>query len=1383
MKLSQLLPQRLSQGDLKIKMDSYELTHVRYQRGETCVDFYVEGEGLKMRRDGRALLEDEGVTEQVQELIQEELGLLPHFFAASLEGKKVEESIPDEEEAKKKTASTFFHTQADKTTGDPPSPQAGFYEVPISVSKVKNSPPPSNKPDASSSFFSMGRFGKKDGNLQKTLSEVVCDGQTCLIRGKMVDLSYVPTKSGYLIISFTLEDQEGGALICKAFYKDKEAEEVEGKLKEGNYYEVKGSLKYDSFLKDNSFNVRAIRETKPPRDYDPAEEKRVEFCVHTQMSNMEGLIDAAALKKKLTAWGHPGFGITDFGSVQAYPPFFDAFHDSGIQLLLGYEAKILEDRHHILMNPYEGDLEAVKDCFTVFDIETTGFSRFNDRIIEIGAVRLENGTKVGEFSEFVNPGRPIPERITELTSITDAMVQPADPIEKILPRFFAFCKGSVLVAHNADFDVGFMVENAHRLQLDFQPIAIDTLGLSRALHPEFPNHKLDTISKKLNVPSFHHHRAIDDATATAYAFTTLWKEWSARNRDLKDINTLPSEYPLARHTSYRAMVYVKEQAGLKNLYRLVSEANIRYFYREPGLPRSLYEKYKSGLLIMTGFVGSELFEAVSRRYPEKKLLEIADSYDILCVSPPCFTEKALRSELVEDVSHFQTLVERIISLAEKLGKPCIAVQEPSYLEKRERLARNILINYQRNREMETVERYRYFNTQEMLDQFSWLPEHLAHRLVVETPRELMESFESVRPIPDGTFTPELPGAEEELQELTWKRAHKLYGEELPEIVEKRLNRELDSILSNGYASLYVIAERLVRKSNADGYLVGSRGSVGSSFVANMSGITEVNALLPHYRCPKCKHTEFIEDGSVDSGFDLPPKKCPHCQVEMERNGQNIPFEVFLGFHGDKEPDIDLNFAGVYMPTIHKYTEVLFGEGKVFRAGTISGVQSKTAYGLIKKYMEQKYIPEEDHSISEARIHSLQRMMEGTKRTTGQHAGGLMIVPQNMDILDFCPIQYPADDLNSEVRTTHFSYKNLSGRMLKLDELGHTSPTIIRQLQEMTGIDPLKISFDDPETMEIFSGSASLKAKSEYSNSDDGSLGIPEFGTGFVRGMLKDTKPTSFAELVRISGLSHGTNVWLNNAQDLVRAGTITLSQAICTRDDIMTFLIGKGMDKLHSFKTMEAVRKGRGIPEGMEEEMREHQVPEWYIESCQKIQYMFPKAHAAAYVMMSYRIAWFKVHSAAAFYATYYSQRLSDFCTEYLFESLEAVQSHMKTMQEQADLLGEPVDSAKWTLLEVIEEMLARGYSFHRVDLLKSDAATFRIVDEWTVLPPLSALNDVSEAMAEQIVKERSRGEFISQSDLQKRTGVNKSGMQSLRDYGLLDGLAASNQMSFLAGF
>lgn len=1251
-----------------------------------------------------------------------------------------------------------------------------LYDEPVCVPRGSNMREKKETP-----ALQFGRFAKKEDLIP--LANVTQSAKKIMTQGTVQNVEEIPTKSGSIIFRYDLFSRDGGALSGKYFSKEKEADSVRAVLSKGNFVCVRGQLQFDSYANQLLFMTNGGRPAPEEPMTDPAAEKRVECAVHTQMSMMEGTIDAENLVKRLKAWGHTAVGITDVGSLQAYPLIAKAVKGTDIKVLYGVQTKLLDDDLEILSNPYHVSLPDEPKAFTVFDLETTGFSRYSEAIIEIGAVRYEDGQKVDEFSAFVNPQRSIPERITELTSITDAMVAGAPTIEEVLPRFLEFAKDSIWVAHNARFDVGFIRENAKRLGLSVEPVWMDTLWLARCLHPEFKNHKLDTITKELHVPQFHHHRAIDDATATGAAFLRLWEEWKELDIPLSEINRTPSSYPLSRHRESELLVYCPKHSGLKNLYELISFANIDYFdYGRPGLPEKLLREKKEGLLTASGLIGSKLFEAIAEDMPEDYIRAIAKDVDVFVVQPPSFTPTAMRHELVADEAHMQRIIRRLLALGKSEQKPVIAIGTPSYLDPGDRLARNILVNYQRNVDFDENGRFRLLNTVEMKNAFSFLPQETVEEIVVKATGRFADAFEFIAPIPSETYSPELEGAAEELRTSSYANAEKRYGSPLPKLVSARLEKELDSIISNGYSSLYVIARRLVQKSNRDGYLVGSRGSVGSSFVATMADITEVNPLVPHYVCPHCRHSEFIEDGSVESGFDLPPKNCPQCNTPMERDGHTIPFEVFLGFNGDKEPDIDLNFAGVYMPTIHKYTEELFGEGKVFRAGTISGIQEKTAYGFIRKYVEQPYVPEEEKQLSAARIRALQHTMEGTKRTTGQHAGGLMIVPKQMDITDVTPIQYPADDVKSDVRTTHFSYNNLDHCLLKLDELGHTSPTIIRQLEEMTGINPLTIRFDDADTMSLFRSTESLKAIHPYSNSSDGTLGIPEFGTTFVRGMLKQTLPTTFGELCRISGLSHGTDVWLNNAEELIRNGKTTLRNAICTRDDIMNYLIHMGMDKLESFKTMESVRKGKGIPEGVEEHMKEHNVPDWYIDSCQRIKYMFPKSHATAYVMMSYRIAWFKVHQPAAFYATYFTQHLSLFSSSFLVSSLEEAQTRMKELQSAKEA-GEAIDGGKWALWEIIEEMFARGLTFAAPSRETSDATVFRTAGSDAVLPPLAALDDVSESNAESIKSAMQDGEFLSRSDFKQRTRIPRSAFQSLVDHGLLNDLPESNQMSFLPGF
>ncbi|MDD7593616.1 MAG: PolC-type DNA polymerase III [Peptoniphilaceae bacterium] len=1286
--------------------------------------------------------------------------------------------VSDASPSVKKT-SEMVKAPADATPLEEDDSFDSFYSTPIAVPTAKPKEAPAAKGEAV-----FGRFGKKDTviPLDEVLSHTGVVNTVGIVSGRDPKQDK-ETKNNSKIIQFELSDRVGHAITCKLFLKEEEST-LESLFGNKKTLEVRGQLQFDPYKKEQIFTIRGARKAAPlPFPLDHAPEKRIELSVHTQMSNMEGLIDVKDLGNRLEAWGHDVVGITDTGSLQAYPNIAKEAKAHDIKVLYGYQAKLLHDEHSILFNPYHRDVEALSGAFTVFDLETTGFSRYLESIIEIGAVRYEDGVKVGEFSVFVNPGKSIPPHITELTSITDQMVADAERIETVLPQFLSFAENSIWVAHNAAFDVGFIREKAKRLELECTPVWMDTLGMARALHPEFKNHKLDTLTKELQIPLLHHHRAIDDAEGTGGAFLKMWAEWEERQQPLSEINTMASDFPLAKHESDEALIYCPKQEALKNFYQIVSIANLEHFaFGRPGVPYSVYEEYGEDLYLASGFVGSELFRLASLDMPDDVLLSAAEQYDVIMVEPDDFTESALQKELVADTAHYREVVNRLIALGSRLGKPVLAMGAPAYLDPGERLARNILVNYQRNIDFDANSRYQLKMTQEMLDGFSWLDPTLARRMVIEAPREFADTFESITPVPPGTHAPEMPGAPEELEESSLAKAHAIYGDPLPEIVRARLKRELDSIIGNGFAPLYVIARRLVLKSQGDGYLVGSRGSVGSSFVATMSDITEVNPLPPHYVCPKCQYSEFIEDGSVESGFDLPAKDCPVCGTPLRRDGHTIPFEVFLGFNGDKEPDIDLNFAGPYMPTIHKYTEELFGEGKVYRAGTIAGVQEKTAYGFLRKYQEQPYVPREDRMLSDARIRALQATMSGTKRTTGQHPGGLMIVPQDMDILDVTPVQYPADDAQNEVKTTHFSFKDLDHCLLKLDELGHTVPTIISELEELTGIDPLTIPFDDRDTMDIFLSGKPLKPLAPYANMEDGSLGIPEFGTKFVRGMLKETNPRTFGELVRISGLSHGTNVWRKNAQDLIQQGTTDLQNAICTRDDVMNYLIRMGLDKLESFKTMEAVRKNKPLPEGAEEHMREHGVPEWYIESCKRVEYLFPKAHATAYVMMSYRIAWFKVHQPAAFYATYFTQHLSAFCSEFLVQTLEEAQEKMEELLEEKRQTNK-LDNGKWTLWEIVEEMYARGLRFAPPDLMASEASRFVLTPDGSVLPPFAALDNVSEANGLAIVAEREEGEFISRDEFRKRTGINKSAFQSLVNHGLLDHLPESNQMSFLIGF
>ena len=968
------------------------------------------------------------------------------------------------------------------------------------------------------------------------------------------DIFQIQMKNKDYLVRFDLVDTSG-AISCKYFLKNKDYESFCEICKSGNYAILSGIYSYDDYDGKNIYRINGITKGSKEKVVDFSKEKRIEFNVHTQMSNLDGLININDYVERLDEMDWDVATISDNFVVHGFPNTYNAFKKANKRLLLGMDGKILEDNLRVFTNLY--DQEYSKKSFTVFDIETTGLSKYNDRITEIGAVRVEDGVIVDVFNELVNPEMSIPEKIVELTGITNEMVLNCDVIDKVLPRFIEFSKNSTYVAQNADFDIGFITENMRRFKKDFKPVYLDTMNLSRVLRPNLKNYKLNTLSREFGVSLENHHRASDDATATAEIFIKLLKDLDKENIEIsEELNMVETTFPIKRNNSFIELIYAKNKTGLKNLYKLVSLSSIKYFFRSSGIPRSILKEHREGLLIGSGGHRGKLYKAVADGIPKEKIVEIAKQYDFLQIEPHDMYQEYIEDDnLIGSVDQAIEINKKIVEIGKLLDIPVIATGDVYYLNDDEYLARNVIKNYQRKTYIEKEGLHKLRTTDQMLKSFSYLGDD-CYKVVVTNTHKLADEIEDIAPIPKGTFTPQFENAGEDLRRINFDNARKIYGDKLPDIVEKRLNRELDSIISNGYATLYLVARDLVKKSNEDGYVVGSRGSVGSSFVATMSDITEVNPLVPHYVCPKCKHSEFITDGSYSSGIDMPDKDCPVCGTKYHKDGQDIPFEVFLGFEGDKEPDIDLNFAGEYQPTIHKFTEVLFGEGKVYRAGTIGEIKEKTAYGYIKKYFES-YPEEKGSNMDDSNMRNLARKLTGTKRNTGQHAGGIIIVPKDKEIFDFTPIQYPADDDKSDVLTTHFNYRTLEETLLKLDLLGHNVPSIIKDIKDLTKIDPMSIPLDDKETMSIFSDTEALDIKHSYSNMTQGTLGIPEFGTGFTMGMLEDTKPTTFGELVRISGLSHGTDVWLGNAQELIASGVTDLKNAICTRDDIMIYLISK----------------------------------------------------------------------------------------------------------------------------------------------------------------------------------------------------------------------------------
>ncbi|NVF10949.1 PolC-type DNA polymerase III [Anaerococcus sp. AGMB00486] len=1195
------------------------------------------------------------------------------------------------------------------------------------------------------------------------------------LKGEVYDIDIFESKRGNFIYSFDLED-ESDAIACKMFVNPKNKAKLD-KLKDSVYVQVEGVLNYDNYAHEDVFTVNSMIEDTKKLRLDTYPKKRVELEIHTKMTNLDGFVDMDQLASRLKSWGHEACGITDTETLQALPDMYGKLKKNNIKMLAGSELLLVDRDLRILTNNHKKDISNIFDIkdadFVVFDLETTGLFRYSDKITEIGAVRISNGEIVEVFNELVNPERIIPDKVVELTGIKNEMVMDKPKIDEVLPKFLEFSKDAILVGQNADFDIGFIRESCENLGYEFKPVYMDTLPMARAVFPDMGRFSLDKLAKKLGLSAFNHHRASDDALATAKVFIKLFKKMKDLDPEIKifNINKFKTDWLIARHEDFSSIIFAKNYTGLKNLYKIISESRMKYFYREAKTPFDIVKENREGLILGSGGKDGLLFKAIRDNYDEEIIDEICEFFDFFQIEAMGVFADDLEKGEIRNKEQIIDINKKIIMLGEKHNKLVVATGSVRYMDKKDYVLRNILHKGQFFHYEEKNPLYYLKTTDEMLDEFSYLDDKIRSEVVIDNTIKISELIDDIMPIPHETFPPKIEGSDKKLRDTTYQKAYSIYGNPLPEIVKTRLDKELDSIISNGYAVLYIIAKELVEKSNKDGYLVGSRGSVGSSFAATMANITEVNPLAPHYICPKCKHSEFITDGSIGAGIDLPDKKCPECGADMLKDGHDIPFEVFLGFEGDKEPDIDLNFAGEYQPTIHKYTEELFGEGKVFRAGTIGTIKDNTAFGYIKKHMEDKNI-----SLSNAQIRKYQRGLFDVKRTTGQHPGGLMIVPNDKDIYDFSPVQYPADDGSDDIKTTHFTYNMMHGVILKLDLLGHDVPTIIRSLQDLTNTDPLKIKMDDENVMNIFSSTKPLNIVHDFSNNEIGTLGIPEFGTGFVRSMLKDTFPTKFSEMTRISGLSHGTDVWLNNAQDLVKSNKADFSQIISTRDDIMNSLINLGLDKKKSFQIMEKVRKGKPLSDEILAYMRDNNVPEWYIESCLKIKYLFPKAHAVAYCLMSYRIAYYKVYYPKAFYATYFTTKLNDFQYSVIIKGLKSIQYALNEINE----LEKPTQREKnlRSLLEVAEEMAARDIKIKKADLYKSEACKFILDEDGEILPPLSAIDDVSEAMAKDIVEERDKSKFISIEDLNKRTSLNKNALNSLKNLDIVDGIQEENQMS-----
>ena len=1238
-------------------------------------------------------------------------------------------------------------------------------------------------------------FGKP---IEENISEMVslrAGMGICAVLGEIIDVDIREIqkdgKLAFIAVNFDLGDDSWG-ISCELFGKADKIQPVVPAIKTGNILKVRGDYNFDERARCEKMKVLSIELlNKPKPRQDLAEEKRVELHLHTKMSMKDAVTAPSDLINRAAAWGHRAIAITDHGVAQAFP---EALGTLSKIRKSGQEFKIIYGTEGYFVNdlPIGVDTvpESIKDkIYIVFDIETTGLKAESETITEIGAVKIMDGEIVNTFSKLINPQREISPQITELTGITNEMVKDASTIDQVLPEFLDFCGmrnnvKNTIVAHNAKFDVGFIKAEVARyneknekgkLSFDDYPV-IDTVALSKELFPDEKTHKLDAVCQRLGVSLENHHRALDDATATAEAFIKLHGIKEHRKLNVDENWTVDSNPELLKKPYNHIVLLAKNETGLKNLYKLISKSNLDYFYKRPRIPKSVLSRFREGLIIGSACEAGELYTAIREGRPDEEIEKIAAFYDYLEIQPLGNNDFLVRSGEVESREALKELNKKVVALGEKMGKMVVATCDVHFMDPKDELYRRVLQGAQGYDDADMQAPLYFRTTDEMLEEFSYLGKEKAYEVVVKNTNLIADMIEDIVPLKGGTYNPSIENCEQDLEDMCKRRAHEIYGEVLPDIVKARMDKELGCILGYGFAVMYMIAHKLVKKSNEAGYLVGSRGSVGSSFAAYLAGITEVNALAPHYICPNCKTSEFFTKGEYNIGIDMPEKNCPKCGKIMHKDGFNIPFETFLGFKGDKVPDIDLNFSGEYQATAHKYVGELFGDAFVFKAGTIGTIADKMAIGFYgRKYYENKGI-----KPTQAELKRVSKGLIDIKSTTGQHPGGIIVCPKTMDIHEFCPVQHPAEKKDSGIITTHFDFHSIHDNLLKLDILGHDDPSTIRMLETLTGIDATKIPLDDPETMSIFSSTDAIGVTPEQIHSKVGTFGIPEFGTSFTRQMLLDTLPTTFYELVLIAGLSHGTDVWLGNAQELIKAGTATLSEVIGVRDDIMTYLMNKGVEPGLAFKIMEFVRKGRAAKEGMPEEyekpMRENNVPDWYIDSCKKIKYMFPKAHAAAYVMMAFRVAYFKVHHPLEFYIAYFTVRADLFDAKIMAQGDEVLCAEMKNLEMRQNEWS-ATEKSVYTICEIVHEMYQRGFEFLPVDLYRSDAFKFQRVDGKIRLP-INAFQGVGDAAAQNIVDARADGEFISIEDLKQRAHLTKTVIETLSENGCLAGLSETSQIS-----
>ena len=1324
---------------------------------------YREPQESKNKKHGEIRIQQEvdAILEQNASLHEEKIAQKKE----KTEGVKKKESVPKQEKALAEPKKKEF-------------PKREFQKK-----EFYRSPKRSDNPDV--------LYGRDFEDEAIPLSDVVGEMGEITIRGKILKLETREIRNEKTIVMFAITDFTD-TIMVKMFTRNEQLPEILAGIKKGAFLKIKGVTTIDKF--DGELTIGSVVGIRKISDFtttrkDTSPEKRVELHCHTKMSDMDGVSEAQALVARAHDWGHQAIAITDHGVVQAFP---DANHyverldkEDPFKIIYGVEAYLVDDLTEIAVNEQGQTLD---DTFVVFDIETTGFSAAEDRIIEIGAVKITDGAIVDRFSTFVNPEVPIPFEIQQLTHITDDMVLEAPKIEEALPAFLDFVGESALVAHNAGFDVGFIEQNCVRLGRSRTFTSVDTVGLARVLLPTLSKYKLNIVAKALNISLENHHRAVDDAAATAEIYVKFIEMLKERGMTtLKEVNAFGDMNPdaIKKMPTYHAIILAKNEVGRVNLYTLVSLSHLKYFARRPRIPKSEFNKYREGLILGSACEAGEVYRALLDGKSEETIAKIVDYYDYLEIQPignNAFMIASEKQRNIKSEEDLKNMNRRIVQLGEKFQKPVVATCDVHFMDPDSEVYRRIIMTGKGFSDADSQPPLYLRTTEEMLEEFSYLGSKKAEEVVITNTNKIADSIERISPVRPDKCPPVIEDSDQTLRNICYDKAHSMYGEELPEIVVERLERELNSIISNGFAVMYIIAQKLVWKSNEDGYLVGSRGSVGSSFVATMAGITEVNPLSPHYYCTNCHYSDFeseeVRAFAGGCGWDMPDKVCPNCGQPLVKDGFDIPFETFLGFKGNKEPDIDLNFSGDYQSNAHKYTEVIFGEGQTYRAGTIGTLAEKTAFGFVKNYYEE-------HG-SRKRKCEIERIVEGCtgiRRSTGQHPGGIIVLPHGENINSFTPVQHPANDMTTDIITTHFDYHSIDHNLLKLDILGHDDPTMIKMLEELveqlTG-KPFKateIPLDDPGVMQLFADTGSLGIKpSDIGGCPVGCLGIPEFGTDFVIQMVVDTKPKTLSDLIRISGLSHGTDVWLNNAQTLIQEGKATISTAICTRDDIMTYLINTGMESELSFTIMESVRKGKGLKPEWEDAMKAAGVPDWYIWSCKKIKYMFPKAHAAAYVMMAYRIAYCKVNYPLAYYAAYFSIRASAFSYELMCQGKEKLEFYLRDYKNRSDSLSKK-DQDTLKDMRIVQEMYARGYEFLPLDIYRAKATKFQIIDG-KLMPPLSSIEGMGDKAAEAVEMAAEDGPYLSRDDFRQRTKVSKTVIDFMADLGMFGDLPETNQLS-----